>query len=140
MNAPDAPKADDAKTDPKVDEAAPEKPKADTKPKATADRKAAAKPKAKPQPKTPAPSVEPAGEPKAEVGPGSEGLTKVEVAGFIDAAVRVPQLKDGQPIIERGVYVVQRIAARAEDILMFRVDGDTLRVATVDGQKFELTR
>ena len=124
-----ASKPDESKPDPKgAEEPA-------TTPKRAAKQKAEAKPQAAAKPK---PATTPAV--VSEAGPETPGLTHADVARFIDALVRVPRLKDGKPIIEKGVYAIQELKAEAKDILAFRVDGDTLRVVTVDGQKFELHR
>lgn len=78
---------------------------------------------------------------EVQAAPEPQDPTKVQVAKAINATVRVPRLdKDREPVVERGVYATQERAARAEDILAFRVAGDRLTATTVDGQKHEIRR
>lgn len=69
-----------------------------------------------------------------------DGPTRAEVAKAIQAIVRVPVMNRGKPVVERGVYATQERAARADDILAFRADGDRLTARTVDGRKHEIRR
>lgn len=74
---------------------------------------------------------------------GAETLTAKAVAALLKGnTVRVAKLdRDGNPIMEKGVYQSEERAITAADILSFREFGkNRVSVVTVDGQKLEFAR
>lgn len=66
--------------------------------------------------------------------------TKATVAKLVKRKIRVPKLDSNKKQMRDNetkapLFVDKEVACEADDILDFKVDGDTLRVVTTDGQK-----
>ena len=74
-----------------------------------------------------------AAEPKPA--PAASELTAAQAAKRVSGKVRVPAVRDGKPVVEKGVFKITERAIRAEDVLAFAERDGRVTVTTIDGQK-----
>lgn len=67
--------------------------------------------------------------------PAANELTAAMAAKRVTGRVRVPAMKDGEPVAEKGVFKMAERNVKAEDVLSFAERDGKVTVVTIDGQK-----